>query len=248
MLRFDDVSYTGENTPPLIDVSFTLNAGETFVFFGPENSGLSLICPLAAGILTEYEGNILYRNNALRSFDYIALHNYRKEIGYLQRFYGLINNMSVEENISLPLKYHSTLSFREITEKVETMLSELNLTHCRNIRPVDLLRSEILKTAYARAIALDPSMILLEHALEGQCLINVQTYLESLRKKAIDHNTSILITTFEPMRYLDYADKFIMLYNGNIVFEGTSEQFAATENPFVVQYKNSSSHGPMRIL
>lgn len=248
MLQFNNISYSGENSPPLIDISFTLNAGETYVFFGPENSGLSLICPLAAGILTEYEGDILYKNSTLKSFDYIALHNYRKEIGYLQRFYGLINNMSVEENISLPLKYHSTLSSSQITEKVNAMISELNLSHCRNIRPVDLLRSEVLKTAYARAIALDPPLILLEHALEGQCLINVQTYLESLRRKAEDHNTSILITTYEPGRYVDYADKFIMLYNGNIVFEGAAGEFTASNNSYVVQYMKSSSHGPMRIL
>ncbi|HPJ37035.1 MAG TPA: ATP-binding cassette domain-containing protein [Spirochaetota bacterium] len=183
MLRFENISYSGENSPPLIDISFTLNAGETFVFFGPENSGLSLICPLAAGILTEYEGEIFYKNSDLKSFDYIARHNYRKEIGYLQRFYGLINNMSVEENISLPLKYHSTLSSSEVFRKVDTLITELNLAHCRNIRPVDLHRSEILKTAYARAIALDPMMLLLEHALEGQCLINAQTYLASLRRK-----------------------------------------------------------------
>jgi len=247
-LKFDDVSCQGDNSISLVDFSFTLLEGENLVIFGPENSGISLICPLIAGARTDFEGSILYRGSSVKDFDFLAMHNYRTRLGYLQAGYGLINNMSVAENISLPLKYHSSLTVNEVETRVTELITELRLDHCKNLRPVDLLKSETLKTAYARAIALDPDLILLEHALETQCLINAQTYLTSLRKRTFCQGCAVVVVTYEPERYADFADTFIMLYMGNKVFHGDRGAFLEQKNPYLKQYMQASLHGPMRIL
>jgi phospholipid/cholesterol/gamma-HCH transport system ATP-binding protein len=247
-LKFDEVNCTGEGSISLVDVSFTLVESENLVIFGPENSGTSLICPITAGALTDFEGTISYRGKSIKDFDFIEMHNYRTRLGYLQAGYGLINNMSVEENISLPLKYHSSLDGAGMAARMGELIAELRLDHCKNLRPVDLMRSETLKTAYARAIALDPDLILLEHALETQCLINAQTYLTCLRKRTFCQGCSVIVVTNEPERYADFADTFMMLYNGNIVFRGNRDEFLEQKNPYLKQYMQASLQGPMRIL
>ncbi|HPA73934.1 MAG TPA: ATP-binding cassette domain-containing protein [Spirochaetota bacterium] len=247
-LKFDDVTCFGESSISLVDVTFSLLESENLVIFGPENSGTSLICPLIAGARTDFEGTISYRGRNIKEFDFIEMHNYRTSLGYLQAGYGLINNMSVEENISLPLKYHSELDGAAMAARVNELIAELKLDHCRNLRPVDLLRSETLKTAYARAIALDPALILLEHALETQCLINTQTYLTCVRKRTFCQGCSVIVVTNEPERYADFADTFLMLYNGNIVFHGDRGAFLEQKNPYLKQYMQASLQGPMRIL
>lgn len=247
-LRFDEVTCFGENSISLIDFSLTLREGANLVIFGPENSGISLICPLIVGSISDFEGEIYYRGRPIKEFNYVELHNYRTQLGYLQAGYGLINNMTVEENILLPLKYHSDLSSHEALQKVDELIKELRLEHCRNLRPVDLLKYETLNTAYARAIALNPDIILLEHALETQCLINAQVYLASIRKRIFRHGSSVIVVTYEPERYSHFADTFIMMYKGNKVFEGDRDEFLEQKNPYLKQYMCASLEGPMKIV
>jgi lipopolysaccharide export system ATP-binding protein len=113
---------------------------------------------------------------------------------------------------------------------------------------VDLTNAEILKTAYARAIALDPDLLLVEHALERQCLLDAQVFMKSLKEWALRDDKSVLIVTYEPERYVDFIDRFIMLYEGRIVFSGSREDFLAERNEYLHQYRASSMEGPMKVL
>ena len=89
---------------------------------------------------------------------------------------------------------------------------------------------------------------LLEHALEGQCLLNVQTLLKSVKKRASSWNRSIIFITYEPERFLEYSDRFMMLHHGNVVFDGNRNEFAEAENRYLMQYLRSTVEGPMKIL
>ena len=248
ILKIDRLSYVSEKTESLINISFSIKKGEHIVIFGPENSGLEILCPLIAGLKNDFEGDIFYKGKSIKSFDYIENHNYRKRLGYLQRGHGLINNMSVEANISLPLKYHTRLSTFEIHNIVDKYIMKMNLHKCRENRPVNLSRSETLKTAFIRSIILEPDLLLIEHPLEGQCLLNVQTFIDSFKKDSQLYDKSVIFVTYSPMQFIDFSHKFIMLYNGNIVFNGSKSDLITTKNDYVSQFLSSSSNGPMKIL
>jgi phospholipid/cholesterol/gamma-HCH transport system ATP-binding protein len=247
ILKLENISYSPEKEVLLNNISFSLKKGESAVLFGPEDSGIEIICSLIAGLIEDYHGEIFYKGKSIKTFDYIETHDYRKALGYLQREYGLISNMSVFENISLPLKYHSKLSSTEIEQLVNKNIKEMNLEHCRDLRPVNLTRSEKLKTAYLRAIVLDPDLILLEHSLESQCIFNVQSFMTALRKESVTKAKSVIYITYDPRLFFDLADRFIMLYKGNVVFEGTRVDFSIIENPYLLQYFKTSADGPMEI-
>jgi len=113
ILRLENVVYDADEFAPLTGITFELAWGEDLVVFGPEDSGLNTLCPLIAGLALPAAGEIYFKSAPIKGFDYFQMHRYRKELGYLQRDYGLISNMSAEQNIRLPLQYHSTLSSAE---------------------------------------------------------------------------------------------------------------------------------------
>ncbi len=248
ILRLENVSHLNTALGDLQNVSFSLDRGENLVIFGPENSGTETICPVIAGLEDNFIGEVFYRGRPIKPFDYFEKLNYRKELGYLQKNYGLISNMTVEENIALPLQYHSKLTADEVKKQVDFFIKDLNLERCRNLRPVSITAGETLKTAFCRAIALDPLVLLVEHSLENQCLLNAQRYLDTLKKWARQHHKSVIFVTYEPERFVDLSDRFIMLYEGRVVFAGTRNDFVAESNDYLVQYRRSSIEGPMKVL
>lgn len=247
IIKFDHVNYTHVNNESLVDFSFSLCKGENLVIFGPESSGLELISSIIAGLTRDYQGSVFYKGREIKSLDYLDTYAIRKEIGYMQKDYGLISNMTVFENIALPLRYHSQLSGREIDNIINKYIKGMNLEHCRNLRPVNLKKSEILRTTYLRSIAFNPDLLLVEHSLEGQCQINAQTFLRSLKKESFSKSKSVIFITFYPRLFTDLGDKFIMLFDGKIVFNGNRQEFISTENEYVRQYLESRLEGPMNI-
>lgn len=245
LLIFDNVSCNDYGTSALENLSFDIECGENVVVFGPEHSGEHLLCPLIAGFIDIIRGDILYNNVSLKNMDYTDRLKHKQKIGYLHHTYGLISNMSVEQNISLPLQYHSKMSRAEITEYVNHLMVKLNLEKCKNLRPFNLSRAEILKTAYARATVFDPDLLMIEHAFEGQSLIQLLTLFDVLREREKQKEKSILFITFEPQNFIRIAHKFIMFFGNEIVFSGGPDEFLNSDNPYLWQYRNMSQEGPM---
>ena len=201
LLQVNNVSYDRSLFSSLRDVSFSVNKGESVVLFGPENSGLNMVPLIIAGIEENFSGTVFFKGQNVCTSDVIRKNTMRQQLVYLPRNYGLISNMSVEENIALPLRYHSQLSEDEVRARVDMLVDELQLDYCRDLRPVNLMQFEILKTAYARAIALDPDLLIVDHALEGQCLLNALTFMSQLKARCDNSSKTTVISTYEPERF-----------------------------------------------
>ncbi len=248
IVTLENVSYSYEGNRLINDISISICLGEDIVFFGAENSGIDFICQLIVNAAGEFEGDVFFDGRPIKDFDEIEVHNFRKGFGYLQRNFGLINNMDVFENIALPLRYHSRLTSREVDERVESMVEYLKLEHCARRRPVHLSSSELLRTSYGRSIALDPDLLLIEHPLEEQCLLNVQVFMSALQNRAFAPHKSVIIITYRPELYTEISERFVMLHEGRIVFDGSTDEFARAENPYVKQFLQASIDGPMQML
>lgn len=229
-------------------LSFSLLKGENLVLFGTENSGLSEISNMILRIKKDYTGTIAFKNINLAEMDFETEQLFKREVGYVHGEYGLISNMSVEENISLPLSYHTGLSETEVKEKAGRLIDDLNLDHCKKLRPFDLSRSEILRTSYAMSIILDPDLLLIEYAFESHCPINVASLLDNLYERMSLDNKSVIIITYYPAQFINYCDKYMMMFNRRLVFSGNRDDFLEADNPYLAQYKNYSTSGPMIIL
>ena len=248
ILDIIDVTYQMNGMTMLRDISISLHKGENIIIFGPEGCGMSSLADLLINVSTDYEGEIYYKGELLKDFDYLDKLDYKKDIGYIHGEFGLLSNMTLEQNIALPLEYLSKKSSDDIRKITNRLIYELNLDHCKKLRPVDLTRSEILKTAYARAIALNPDFLFMEHALENHCPLNIITLMDHIKDRSKSDEKSLLAVTFRPEKFIDISNKYIMLFNGRIVFQGSKEDFLNSDNPYLVQYKTNSIEGPMPIL
>ncbi|MDR3237131.1 MAG: ATP-binding cassette domain-containing protein [Spirochaetia bacterium] len=248
LLIFDNVSCKDYGKNALDQISFDIEYGETVVVFGPEHSGTHLLCPLIAGFIEILDGNIIYKGSSIKNMDYLTKLEHKQKIGYLPHAFGLINNMNVEQNISLPLQYHSEMTNTEIAEYINILISELHLETCRDLRPIKLSRSEMLKTAYARATVFDPDLLMIEHAFERQSLIQLLSLFKVLSKRVERKEKSVLFITYEPHKFVRTANKFIMFFDNKIVFSGGPDDFLNSNNPYLAQYRDMSEEGPMLFL
>jgi len=247
LLEFRHVSCKIPDAEPVVDLTFSLDHGSNAVFFGVEGSGLRSLSQLILGLETRYEGDILFQGDTIRGLDYLGRLSYLNRIGYIHGDYGLISNMTVEQNISLRLEYYSQLSPQEIREVTERLMAELGIISRRSARPVELRLSEILRTAYARAVAHNPDLLIMEHALIGHSPLNIRSFMDVLERRAAASDMSVIFITYEPQKFLDLADSFYMVYKGRMVFTGGREEFLNSDNRYVAQYRESSLDGPMKI-
>ena len=246
-LSVRNMSYMLDIHSTLRGISFDLKQGDNIVFFGLENSGIDKICPFISCAIDDFDGDVFFKGHDVKNASYFERNIIRKDMVYLQRGYGLITNMTVYENIALPLRYHSKMSSDEIDFRVNQLIDEMEIDLSRDMRPVDIYQSERLKTAFARAIALNPDLLLAEHPLEAQCVLNVMSVMRSLKKWADSPLKSVIIVAYNPAVFSDIANRFIMLYRGEVVFDGTREEFLSTTNEYVVQYMTFSPKGPMMV-
>lgn len=246
LLEFKNVSCDSDDV--LKEVSFAVRPGENVLFFGVEGSGLKIVTPLILSVEGLYDGDILYKGSVIRSFDYLGKLGYKNEIGYLHGDFGLMSNMNVEQNISLRLDYYSEYSTADIREITERLMKELGIIDRRKARPVELTGSQIFRTAYGRAVAHDPDLLIIEHAFVGQSPLNIRSFMDVLKKRVENPEKSVIFVTYEPQKFVDFADTFYMLHTGRIVFSGTRQEFLESDNPYLIQYRTVSLRGPMDII
>ena len=248
ILDIQDVIYNINDITYINNIAFNLKEGEHLIIFGPESSGMTKLFDLIIQTNPAYEGDILYKGKSIKTLDYFEQLMHKRDIGYVHGNYGLLSNMTVEQNIALPLEYHSSLSKSKIKEQVEQVIYGLHLDHCKDFRPIDLTGSEILKTAFGRAVVMEPDLLYLEHVFEGHCQLNIKPLTDYLLKRYERHDKSLILITYYPQDFIDISDSFIMFFEGKIVFSGGRDDFLNSDNPYLVQYKNNSTIGPMAIL
>jgi ABC-type transporter Mla maintaining outer membrane lipid asymmetry ATPase subunit MlaF len=245
LLEFINVSCAAAE--PVEELSFSIGAGENTVFFGVEESGLWTLTQLMLNLEELYTGDIRYRGATLQGLDYLGKLRYKNEIGYLHGDYGLISNLTVEQNISMRLEYYSDYSPEEISGITERLMGDLNILDTRGARPVALTASQIFRTAYGRAVAHDPDLLIIEHAFVGQSPLNIRSFMDVLKRRVESRDQSVVFVTYDPQKFLDFADTFRMLYRGRMVFSGTRREFLESDNPYLVQYRDVALEGPMEI-
>lgn len=244
VIQFNQVSSFNEyEDEQITDISFSLDHGKNLAIFGPEKSGKDLILPLIVGKIKPLKGTVYFDNLDMHEKSRDELETIRKRIGYVTGNSGLLNNLSVKENIMLPLRYHTSLDETKMSERTDELIELYNLNHCALDRPQKLTSGERLRAAFARALILKPFIILMDNALEGQCPVSLAHFMDIAQKDIAKNNISFIITTYNPTMIKKHVTRFMMMNAGTIVFEGNSIDH--TFNSYVNQYIHNPLSGPI---
>jgi len=206
-------------------VSVQVEQGEIVGLLGPNGAGKTTTFYMIVGLIKPNEGHIY-----LEDQDITKLPMYRRAklgIGYLAQEASVFRGLSVEENIMAVLEM-TDLPKTAQKEKMESLLEEFSLTHVRKNKGLVLSGGERRRTEIARALAVDPSFVLLDEPFAGVDPIaveEIQTIVARLKRK----NIGILITDHNVNETLSITDRAYLLFEGRILKSGTAEELAADE-------------------
>ena len=207
------------------DVSFQVEKGEIVGLLGPNGAGKTTSFYMTVGLIQPNEGHIFLDEEEITSLPMYK--RARKGLGYLAQEASVFRTLTVEENILAVLEM-TDLPRKAQLEKVEQMLEEFSLTHVRKNEGRVLSGGERRRTEIARALAVDPSFVLLDEPFAGVDPIaveEIQTIVSSLKKK----NIGILITDHNVDETLSITDRAYLLFEGKILKSGTPEELADDE-------------------
>jgi ABC-type ATPase involved in cell division len=247
VLRFENVCYGDENTHDHVDgVSFTLKRGEGMLISGPEGSGKSLILDLVMAKRLPKSGKIWHEGAILDLNNEAEVEKLRFSIGYVTQTAGLINNLSLLENIILPLRYHTDMKDEELFAAANPWIERYELTHRRNSRPVALSASETMRAAIIRALIVEPRILLLDSIADALCPLASRRMLELLFEDIRLRNITYVLSSYHPTIFDGRDLQFLLIYRGRVVYQGNLADIKRADNVFLEQYRDYRTQGPMQ--
>jgi lipopolysaccharide export system ATP-binding protein len=207
------------------DVSVHVDQGEIVGLLGPNGAGKTTSFYMIVGLIKPNSGKIFLDNEEITNIPMFK--RAQKGVGYLAQEASVFRNLTVEENI-LGVLEMTDLTRVQQKEKMEGLLEEFSLTHVRRNMGKVLSGGERRRTEIARALAVDPSFVLLDEPFAGVDPIAVEE-IQSIVSKLKKKNIGILITDHNVIETLSITDRAYLLFEGKILKSGTPEELAADE-------------------
>ena len=226
-------------------VNLSVEKGESMTVIGGSGSGKSVLIKHVIGLLFPDRGEVKVDGEVLNNLDEQGLNEVRKKFGMLFQGAALFDSLTVGENVGFGLKQHTKMSDKEIREVATQKLALVGLKGVEDKMPSDLSGGMKKRVGLARAIAMDPQIILYDEPTTGLDPITadaINDLIVDLRKKL--GVTSVAIT-HDMFSAYKISDRIAMLYKGEIQEIGTPDEIRGTSNPIVKQFITGSAIGPI---
>ncbi|MFQ5591782.1 MAG: ABC transporter ATP-binding protein [Phycisphaerae bacterium] len=232
-MRLVDVHKRFGDNIVLDGISLNLRAGETTVIIGESGAGKSVILKHIVCLLLPDRGEVHYRDQRIDVLPERELAGLRPRFGFLFQLSALFDSMTVEQNVAFPIETHTHRSSREIRETVREKLAMVGLDGVQSQWPGELSGGQKKRVALARAIALDPELILYDEPTTGLDPPRADEINELILKLQHGINVTSVVVTHDMASARKVADRIIMLYHGKFIFDGTPESIMHTNDPRV---------------
>jgi phospholipid/cholesterol/gamma-HCH transport system ATP-binding protein len=236
----------GYGERPILDgVAFTVPRGKVTALMGASGGGKTTVLRLVGGQVRAQAGQLLFDGQDIGALDRDGLYAARRRMGMLFQFGALFTDLSVFDNVAFPLREHTGLSEALVRDIVLMKLNAVGLRGARDLMPAQISGGMARRVALARAIALDPELIMYDEPFAGLDPISLGTSAQLIRRL----NDTLGITSIVVSHDLDetfrIADQVIILANGRIAAQGTPAQVMASDDPLVRQFVHAQPEGPV---
>ncbi|MBE2166282.1 ABC transporter ATP-binding protein [Acinetobacter sp. ACIN00229] len=227
------------------NISLNIRRGQITAIMGPSGTGKTTLLRLIGGQLVPDQGEVLLDAKDIAKMSRQELFSARARMGMLFQSGALFTDMSVYENVAFPIRAHTKLPENLIAELVALKLESVGLRGSEQLMPTELSGGMNRRVALARAIALDPDLIMYDEPFAGQDPIvkGVLTRLIRSLREALDLTT--IIVSHDVAETLSIADYIYVVAEGKIQGEGTPEELQKHASPFVHQFLTGSAEGPV---
>ncbi len=217
-------------------VDLSAAAGETVVVLGRSGTGKSVLLKLIVGLMKSDAGSIRIHDQEIVGLGMDGLNEIRKKIGFLFQQAALYDSLSVEENVAFPIERHSRMSDAERHEKVRSLLASVGMEHDLAKMPSDISGGMQKRVGLARALALDPDILLFDEPTSGLDPITAAEIGELIVKLKKERNLASIVVTHDVHGAKSFADRVVMLREGKVVIDGTFSDMEKSKDPFVVEF------------
>jgi len=241
-VKLDHVSKSFGDQKVLDDITFEITKAKAFVLLGRSGTGKSVTLKHIIGLVQPDKGQVMVDGRDITKLDRRALSDVRKHMGFLFQNAALFDSMTVGDNVAFPLRRHTDLPEREIRERAKQKLADVGLEHEYDKMPADLSGGMKKRAALARAMALEPSLLLVDEPSAGLDPITTGEIDELLvqRKRS---GTTIVVVTHNIPSARAIGDELAMLHEGRIIQQGTVDDLDRSEDPLVQAFMRSEGGG-----
>jgi len=228
-------------------INLKIYKGETVVVLGRSGCGKSVLLRHIIGLMRPDSGKILVDGVDVTKLKHNDLYEMRKKFGMLFQGAALFDSMSVWENVGLGLMEHTDLSMDEIRKIVCRKLELVGLSQLDDLKPAELSGGMKKRVGLARAIAMDPPVILYDEPTTGLDPIMADVINELIRELQNSLDITSVAVTHDMKSACKIGDRLALLFDGKIVFEGTPDDIRSTEDEIVRQFIEGRAHGPIGV-
>ena len=250
LVEFRDVtfSYPGSSGDRVIlnKISLSVPRGKVTALMGASGGGKTTVLRLIGGQQTAGQGEVLFDSKNVGQMAQPALYAARRRMGMLFQFGALFTDLSVFDNVAFPLSEHTSLSEELIRDIVLMKLNAVGLRGARDLMPSEISGGMARRVALARAIALDPELIMYDEPFAGLDPISLGTAAQLIRQLNDTLGITSIVVSHDLEETFHIADKVIILANGGIAAQGTPEEVRDSTDPLVHQFVNGLSEGPVK--
>jgi phospholipid/cholesterol/gamma-HCH transport system ATP-binding protein len=221
-------------------IDLEIARGETMTILGKSGTGKSVMLKLIIGLQKPDGGEIELNGKEITSLTLDDLNRVRKTIGFLFQSAALYDSLNVEENVAFPLRRHTRMEDGERQTRVRELLARVGMEEAARKMPSDISGGMKKRVGLARALALDPEIMLLDEPTAGLDPITAGEINELIRELQKEREVSSVVVTHDIRSLRTVADRVAILNEGSIVIEGTLEDLKQSNDPFVSKFMHES--------
>ena len=245
LVELRDVRMEFEDKKVLDHLSLKVEPQDRLVIMGQSGSGKSTILRLILGTLRPTVGSIFFKQFEITRLQHRKLQQVRRSIGMVYQYSALLSSRNVRDNVALPLEELTEKSRQEIDKIVDEKLELVGMRNSKDLMPAELSGGMRKRVSLARALVLEPELILFDEPSAGLDPVIASVIDELIISLTEKSRVTSITVTHEMGSAFRIGTRMAMLYQGRIIEDAPPERFKQSENPVVVQFLSGSTEGPI---
>lgn len=246
LVSIQDVTFGYDSRVVLSRVSLDFTRGKLIAIMGSSGCGKTTLLRLIGGVVTPLSGRILFSGATVDTADRAALYALRRRMGMLFQFGALFTDLSVYDNVAFPLREHTTLGEDMIRDIVLMKLDSVGLRGAAGLGIAQISGGMARRVALARAVALDPEIIMYDEPFTGLDPISLGVTANLIRRLNDATGATSLIVSHDVEECFQICDYAYLMSSGRVIAHGTPEALKASEEPEVRQFIRGEPDGPVK--
>ena len=246
LVEFEHVDFAYDTRAVLGDISLRVMPGELVAVMGASGGGKTTLLRLIGGQLRASAGDVRFDGESVAPMSHARLYAARRRMGMLFQMGALFTDQTVFENVAFALREHTRLPESMIRDLVLMKLHAVGLRGARDLFPAQLSGGMARRVAMARAVALDPALVMYDEPFAGLDPISLGISARLIRTLNDALGLTSIIVSHDVDETFAIADRVFILGNGRLLAQGTPQQLRASSDPLVHQFVRGEPDGPVR--